>query len=64
MSRGTSGRVVLEIDPELKSELYSVLALRSLTLKSWFVAQAKEYVRESRQPRLALSPSDRRPRSR
>ena len=40
MSIGTSGRVVVEIDPELKRSLHALLARKGMTLKEWFVSQA------------------------
>lgn len=45
MPRSPSGRVVVEIDPELKAELYSVLALERLTLRAWLTREASAYVR-------------------
>jgi len=44
MARGKSGRVVLEIDPNLKRNLYLELEKRQQTLKEWFVAEAKHMV--------------------
>jgi len=41
MARGKSGRVVLEIDPNLKRNLYLELEKRQQTLKTWFVAEAE-----------------------
>ena len=52
MAIGESGRIVLEIDPELKRNLYSVLALENKTLKEWFVLMAGNYVQNQRQPDL------------
>ncbi len=52
MSRGTSGRVVIEIEPALKRELYAELIRDGQTLKQWFIARAEEFVRERRQPSL------------
>ena len=52
MSRGTSGRVVVEIDPQLKRELYAELTLEGRTLKDWFIEEAKRYVASRRQPAL------------
>ncbi|SHG51949.1 hypothetical protein SAMN05443144_1328 [Fodinibius roseus] len=45
MARGKSGRIVIEVDPELKKKLYQVLEKKDLTLKSWFVNQAELYIR-------------------
>ena len=44
MPRGTSGRIVIEVNPELKDELYSVLQEQELTLKDWFISNAKDYL--------------------
>lgn len=44
MSIGTSGRVVIEIDPALKRELHSILARKGMTLKDWFVAKADDCI--------------------
>lgn len=48
MSIGPSGRIVIEVEPELKRELHSVLLKDGQTLKDWFVIQAELFV-ESRQ---------------
>lgn len=52
MARGKSGRVVLEIDPMLKKDLYTVLADRGETMKDWFVREARSLVYEHTQPSL------------
>ena len=52
MARGESGRIVLEIDPAEKQELYSALTRDGLTLKDWFLRRAGEYLRERGQGRL------------
>ncbi len=52
MPKGESGRVVVEIDPDLKRHLYSALAIDNSTLKEWFIRAAKEYVAEQEQPTL------------
>lgn len=44
MARGESGRIVLEIDPSQKEDLYSALAKDGLTLKDWFLRQATQYL--------------------
>jgi hypothetical protein len=46
MARGESGRIVLEIDPTEKQELYSALTRDGMTLKDWFLRRATEYLRE------------------
>ena len=41
MARGKSGRVVLEIDPELKRKLYATLEHQQQTMKDWFIREAE-----------------------
>jgi len=44
MARGKSGRLVIEISPELKSQLHSTLALEGTTMKAWFITTARNYL--------------------
>ncbi|MGX5174914.1 hypothetical protein ACUR5C_12905 [Aliikangiella sp. IMCC44653] len=44
MSIGKSGRIVIEIDPDLKKQLYSELTSKGLSLKDWFVESACQYL--------------------
>lgn len=44
MAKGSSGRIVIEIDPDLKQRLHALLALQGTTLKDWFVEKAAAYV--------------------
>jgi len=57
MAVGNSGRIVIEIDKELKKELYKQLLNDNLTLKEWFIRMADSFVQESTQPRLKLQPA-------
>lgn len=52
MARGESGRIVIEVEPEVKRRLYSALALSGSTLKDWFVQAAVDYCQDANQPRL------------
>lgn len=52
MARGDSGRIVLEIDPSEKEELYAAVTKDGMTLKDWFLRKASEYLRERNQPQL------------
>ena len=52
MSKGASGRVVVEIDRGLKQDLYVELARSGLTMKEWFIGQARHYLDAARQPQL------------
>jgi len=55
MAIGTSGRVVVEIDPELKKELHTALREEGRNLKDWMIEHAKDYLNARRQPSLQLS---------
>ena len=46
MARGKSGRIVIEVDPKLKKDLYLALEKKGLTLKDWFITQAETYIKE------------------
>jgi hypothetical protein len=57
VSRGPSGRIVVEVEPQLKRGLYAELSRNGLTLKDWLIAQATSYIREGQQQ--TLFPSER-----
>ena len=44
MSRGPSGRIVVEVDQVLKKRLHAALTLDGTTLKDWFLKQAEAYL--------------------
>jgi hypothetical protein len=44
VSVGNSGRVVIEIDPSLKRELYEALARNGKTMKDWFTENAQSFI--------------------
>lgn len=48
MAKGESGRIVLEIEPELKKNLYSILAMEQKTLKDWFIDKAQKHIYEKK----------------
>jgi len=52
MSRGPSGRIVAELEPDLKHQLYVALSSDRMTFKEWLVGQAERYISEQRQPTL------------
>jgi len=64
MSRGSSGRIVIEVAPELKNRLHASVALEGRTLKDWFVEQAEAYLSQGRLrfhgSLSVLTPSDER----
>lgn len=61
MARGKSGRVVLEIDPELKRQLYASLENRQETMKEWFIKEAESLIYTNKQPSL-FDASDNQPK--
>ncbi len=52
MARGKSGRIVIEVDPDIKKKLYLNLEKRELTLKEWFLIQAEEFIKNSDQLKI------------
>jgi hypothetical protein len=44
MSIGNSGRIVIEVEPDVKRRLYSALARDGLSLKQWFLKNAEAYL--------------------
>lgn len=54
MPVGRSGRVVIEIDPDLKRELYAALEAEGKSLKHWFLQHVEEHLRDRAQMSLNL----------
>lgn len=54
---GNSGRIVIDVDPDLKRKLYSTLALSGSTLKEWFRGAA-EGLLEEKIPAPASAPAE------
>lgn len=52
MARGESGRIVIEVEPELKRRLYATLAISGSSLKDWFVASASKFCDDALQADL------------
>ncbi len=44
MAKGESGRIVVDVDPNLKRRLYSALAMEDSTLKAWFIENAERFL--------------------
>lgn len=65
MARGPSGRLVIEVDPNLKRDLHAALAADGVTLKDWFLQRVANYIVEHRQPSLpgiaSFRPADEAP---
>ena len=55
MAKGNSGRIVIEIEPGLKQELYSALGDENMNLKQWFLNNVEEYLRNKTQLPLDLN---------
>ncbi len=58
MSIGTSGRIVIEIEPELKKELHAVLRKEGTNLKTWFLANVDQLLSDKLQQSLPLDGVD------
>ncbi len=54
MSIGKSGRVVIEMEPELKKELHTVLRKEGTNLKAWFLEHVDQLLAERSQKPLPL----------
>jgi len=52
MAKGNSGRIVIEVEPEFKQELYDVLEKENLKLKHWFIANAQFFLKNRSQMSL------------
>jgi hypothetical protein len=52
MSVGASGRIVIEVETDLKKMLYATLEKDNLTLKEWFIRNATAYLKDVEQPSL------------
>ena len=57
MSQGPSGRMDVEMEPQLKKRLYASLAVDGLTFKQWLIWQTERYLSEREQPRLFAAES-------
>ncbi len=54
MSIGSSGRIVIEVEPDVKRQLYAALTREGMSLKEWFLRNAKAYLEEGGQMSLPL----------
>ena len=57
MPRSSSGRILIEVEPELKNDLYDALKEQNLTVKDWFIEQAQQAVSAHIQPSLFVEES-------
>jgi hypothetical protein len=44
MAIGSSGRIVIEVDPELKRQLHKLLRENGSNVKEWFTDHALDYI--------------------
>jgi hypothetical protein len=58
MPVGRSGRIVVEIDPDLKQDLYAALEQDGVSLKKWFLGHVNAYLRDRGQLTLDLMVAD------
>ena len=54
MARGESGRIVIEVNPDIKNELYQKLECEKSNLKTWFLGQVEAYLDTDNQLSLEL----------
>ena len=52
---------MLEVEPNLKRELYLALEVEGMTMKDWFLRSATTYIQEHRQPPLFRAEQSRVP---
>lgn len=57
MAQGPSGRMVVEIQPDLKRRLYAELTQEGLTFKEWLTGQVERYIADRSQPLLFVAES-------
>ena len=55
MPVGTSGRIVIEMDPELKQLLHQTLKNDGSNMKVWFLEQVDEYMKSKAQQKRSLT---------
>ena len=60
MPVGKSGRIVIEIDPELKQELYQSLGNEDSSLKEWFLTHVQGYLSGKSQVAINFESDDSR----
>ncbi len=47
MPVGTSNKIVIEVDPKLKQELYAKLKSQGLTMREWFLRGAERELQKN-----------------
>jgi len=54
VAKGSSGRLVIEIDPLIKKELYERLGEKGLNMREWFLINANAYLKQNKQGSLLI----------
>tara|TARA_B110000046_G_scaffold88643_1_gene96717 strand:+ start:1239 stop:1430 length:192 start_codon:yes stop_codon:yes gene_type:complete len=54
VAKGSSGRLVIEIDPSIKKELYERLGEKGLNMREWFLINANAYLKKNKQSSLLI----------
>ena len=59
MAQGKSGRIIIDVDPEFKKEVYEAIHNQGFSgMKEWFMQQAELVCEESKQPSLSFAAED------
>ena len=63
MAKGSSGRLVIEIDPLIKKELYERLGEKGLNMREWFLINANAYLKQNKQSSLLIGADSQKAKS-
>lgn len=63
MAKGSSGRLVIEIDPSIKKELYERLGEKGLNMREWFLINANAYLKQNKQNSLLIGADSQKAKS-
>ena len=63
MAKGSSGRLVIEIDPLIKKELYERLGEKGLNMREWFLINANAYLKQNKQNSLLIGADSQKAKS-
>lgn len=62
MAQGKSGRIIIDVEPDFKEEVYQAVRNQGFSsMKEWFIQQAEQICEESKQPSLAFVGEDKAP---
>jgi len=63
VAKGSSGRLVIEIDPSIKKELYERLGEKGLNMREWFLINANAYLKQNKKSSLLIDKVSQKVRS-